>query len=370
MSTELVKAEESLALVHGAAMTRVGLRLPDGLSYDKWAEVGRRLKLIEGAVMWAIGDWLNYGEKRYGETYAQAMNESGYEYGTCANAKYVSSRFEFSLRNENLSWTHHYSVASEEPEVAAKWLELAEKYQWSVQELRKQRNILAEKLSIEAKGATYPALYRHCDATTLLHSLAPQSVDLLLTDPPYSTDIADFDAFLDEWLLLALNTVKPTGRAFICCGAYSQELAAYLTRLLPTGRRTEVLVWHYRNTLGPQPSEHFIHTWQAILHIWTPTSRALASPRMTDQFDVLDISAPDGRQFNRYHTWQKPMELGKRLIRLASTPGDLVIDPFCCTGTFGLAASALGRRSLSGDTDAEALAIFANRGGTEDDKNL
>ena len=60
--------------------------------------------------MWAIGDWLNYGERRYGETFAQGVN--GYSVQTQMNAKWVSSRYEFSMRIENLSFTHHQIVAA------------------------------------------------------------------------------------------------------------------------------------------------------------------------------------------------------------------------------------------------------------------
>ena len=54
--------------------------------------------------------------------------------------------------------------------------------------------------------------------------------DLLLTDPPYSTDVADIAAFADEWLPLALAKVKRAGRAYVFIGAYPIELAAYSQR--------------------------------------------------------------------------------------------------------------------------------------------
>ena len=52
--------------------------------------------------------------------------------------------------------------------------------------------------------------------------------DLLLTDPPYSTDVADIDAFVDSWLYKALEGVKDTGFAYIFIGAYPNEMRAYL----------------------------------------------------------------------------------------------------------------------------------------------
>ena len=50
-----------------------------------------------------------------GEMYAQALEATDYQEGTLKNAKYVASRVERSLRNDNLRWYHHYAVAPLEP---------------------------------------------------------------------------------------------------------------------------------------------------------------------------------------------------------------------------------------------------------------
>ena len=186
--------------------------------------------------------------------------------------------------------------------------------------------------------------------------------DLLLTDPPYSTDVADVYGFANEWLPLALKKVKPTGRAYVCIGAYPAELHAYLS--VPCGDLTlaNVLVWTYRNTLGPSPALGYKLNWQAILYYHGPDAPPLDSPLMTEQFSVADINAPDGRQADRYHAWQKPAELGERFVRHATKPGDLVLDPFAGTGTFLLSAALLGRDASGCDADPAMLAIATQRG--------
>lgn len=60
----------------------VGLSLPDGLSYSEWRGIGDNLKSIESGILWWIGDWLRYGEKRYGEKYKEAVEATGYSYQT------------------------------------------------------------------------------------------------------------------------------------------------------------------------------------------------------------------------------------------------------------------------------------------------
>jgi len=182
--------------------------------------------------------------------------------------------------------------------------------------------------------------------------------DLLLTDPPYSTDVDDISAFAESWLPLALSKLKSTGRAFVFVGAYPEELAAYMNIAMPT----QVLVWTYKNTLGPSPKLDYKLNWQAILYYRMPDAEPLDCPVMLEQFSVQEINAPDGRLGDRYHAWQKPMEIGERFVRHATREGDLVLDPFCCTGTFLLAAAKYGREARGCDLSMEHLNVAESRG--------
>jgi hypothetical protein len=182
--------------------------------------------------------------------------------------------------------------------------------------------------------------------------------DLLLTDPPYATDVEDITLFAKEWLPVALSKVKPTGRAFIFIGAYPQEIQAYLNVNIPC----QILVWTYRNTIGPSPKYDYKLNWQAVLYYRMPDAASLDCEIMTEQFSVQDINAPDGRLGDRYHAWQKPMEIAERFVRHSTKLGDLVLDPFCCTGTFILAANKLGRVGKGCDIDQSHIAIAIKRG--------
>lgn len=102
---------------------------------DEWLKRGRQIaKRIDGTC-WDIGDWLNEGERKWGETYRWASEITGLAQGTLRNYAMVSGHFESSLRNDKLSFWHHALVASIPMEAAAEWLELAEQEQWSAREL-------------------------------------------------------------------------------------------------------------------------------------------------------------------------------------------------------------------------------------------
>jgi hypothetical protein len=221
------------------------------------------------------------------------------------------------------------------------------------------------KVAAQAAQAPERATIRQQDAISFLKALPGAGADLLLTDPPYSTDVEDIATFAVEWAPLAISRLKATGRAFICIGAYPRELHAYLSALAsPPGGFTlaQVLVWTYRNTIGPSPTLDYKLNWQAILYLRGPKAPALDSPLMVEQFSVQDINAPDGRQGDRYHAWQKPDALAERFVRHASKAGDLVIDPFAGTGTFLLAAARLGRRAIGSDIGGDAFEASAGRG--------
>lgn len=186
--------------------------------------------------------------------------------------------------------------------------------------------------------------------------------DLIMTDPPFSTEIPDIDNFAKQWIPRALGKVKPTGRAYIFIGSYPDELRAYLNVEGPELVLADVLVWTYRNTLGPSPTYDYKLNWQAILYYRGPEASPLNCPIMTEQFSVQDINAPDGRHGDRYHTWQKPYELAERFIRHSTQPGDLVLDCFAGTGTFLVAAADLGREARGCDISEDMVQIAIGRG--------
>lgn len=187
--------------------------------------------------------------------------------------------------------------------------------------------------------------------------------DLLITDPPYATDVDDIEMFAQNWMPKALSKVKDTGRAYVCVGAYPHELKAYLNVKIPSDLRLlNVLVWTYKNTLGPKPKNAYKQNWQAILYFIGLNAPKIDVPIMNEQFSVQEINAPDGRVGDNYHPWQKPDELAERLIRHSTKPGDVVLDCFSGTGTFLLAAHKLGRVAFGCDRSPEMVKLAKQRG--------
>jgi DNA modification methylase len=93
-----------------------------------------------------------------------------------------------------------------------------------------------------------------------------------------------------------------------------------------------------------------------------PSLDALDDPHAMLPSDVWDVPAINNmaRERTGYPT-QKPLVLLQRLVAAHSRAHDLVLDPYCGSGTTLVAAQALGRRALGIDASAEAVRVARTR---------
>ena len=112
--------------------------IDEDVTYEQWENIGYELARVGKGWQWWVGDWINFGEKKYGETYKAAIEATGLAYGVCRNIASVCGRFELSRRHDSLSFKHHAEVqgldASEQDELLAE----AESSGLSCSEVRKR----------------------------------------------------------------------------------------------------------------------------------------------------------------------------------------------------------------------------------------
>src|SRR6266545_5532764 len=118
-----------------AKVTPVSLVLPANLTYDQWAEIGLKIARVKRFCSWALSDWLNFGSAKYGETFSQAADATGFQPDYLAIIKYVGANVDASRRREALSFSHHRLVASLEPEEQERFLSEAEKNGWTREDM-------------------------------------------------------------------------------------------------------------------------------------------------------------------------------------------------------------------------------------------
>lgn len=117
---------------------RTGLCLPARLSFAAWRRIGEHLLLVSDSSGWWLGDWLVYGEGRFGDRYKQAIAKTSLDYQTLRNYAWVARRFDVSRRRDTLSFQHHVEVAALPPEQQRMWLDRAETFGWSRNRLRRE----------------------------------------------------------------------------------------------------------------------------------------------------------------------------------------------------------------------------------------
>ena len=109
--TDVVEAPpEQLAFdpdIFGSA----GLNLPSEIDFDQWSAVGATLFHIGRAHQWWVGDWMVFGDQKYGQEMMQAVELDGYDPDTISQWMWVSETIPEAERRETLSWSHHRAVA-------------------------------------------------------------------------------------------------------------------------------------------------------------------------------------------------------------------------------------------------------------------
>jgi DNA modification methylase len=231
------------------------------------------------------------------------------------------------------------------------------------------------------------------DCLELLRKLPAGSVDLAFADPPFNIgysydryddrrEKADYLEWTDRWLAATTRVLSPRGSFFVAIGdEYVAELKVRLDALGLTMRNW--IVWHY--TFGVNCSKKFNRSHAHILYYvvdpknftFNPDAIRVPSARMTTYADrranpvgklpddtwVLRPQETDEHFLANSDTWygsrvcgtfkertghpcQMPEAVLERVIRVASSPGDLVLDPFAGSGTTLAVAKRLGRDYL------------------------
>lgn len=137
--------------------------IPQGdLGHSEWLTTGRRLGAIGRCSQWWIGDWVRYGTARWGEKYAEAARVTGYDTASLRNMAWVASRFDLSLRNDKLTWSHHVLLAPLDADAQREWLRRASEERLSVADLRLELRALRKSSRGDTVAASDAAICPHC----------------------------------------------------------------------------------------------------------------------------------------------------------------------------------------------------------------
>lgn len=147
----------------GARFTAIKLELPETLSKEDWADIGRKLLRADQVMQWWIGDWAAFGEKRFGAL-KDFCDLNGFNYQTARDLGWVSRSVHLSLRRDDLQWSYYREIAPLKPKDQKRFLELAESKKMVVAELRREIRLAnGEKNALESDGPVMKFAVKSCD---------------------------------------------------------------------------------------------------------------------------------------------------------------------------------------------------------------
>jgi len=181
-------------------------------------------------------------------------------------------------------------------------------------------------------------------ASQLWDKLADSSVDLFLTDPPYS----EVDLY-GELAELAAAKLKPDG----LCLAYFGLI--HLPAILEAMGRHLTYHWVFAFKFsGPHRAVHSVRIqscWQPIIAFRKGKSQPVW---------MMDFLHSGGREKD-LHEWQQCQADNEYLIEKLTDPGALVVDPYCGSGTVPAACKKLRRTWLACELDSGTARVARRR---------
>ena len=329
------------------------LELPEGLSQERWRGVGKQFGQIEGSIMWWIGDWLNYGERRWGEIYKEAIEITGKDYSTLVHAASMASKFELGRRRPNLTWSHHREVAALDPPIADTLLARAEQQDLSRNQVRQEvkQQKRAERQAIPPSLPAASDRFRVFNCAIDGLEVENGTVDCIITDPPYPKEFVPLYGTLAKQ---AIRWLKPGGSLIAMCGqSWLPQVLAELTAvdgmsyqwtlayLTPGGQAVQIFPRHV-NTF-----------WKPLL--WLVKGN-YTGPWLGD----VTKSDPNAND-KRFHHWGQSESGMADIVMRFTSPGQVIVDPFCGGGTTGVVSVALGRFFIGADIDDEHVRTTLSR---------
>src|SRR5712691_1836340 len=230
------------------------------------------------------------------------------------------------------------------------------------------------------------------DCAAELEKLPAASVDLVFADPPYNLQLKNdlkrpddskvdavdddwdkfssfsaYDEFTRAWLLACRRVMKPAATLWVIGSYHNIFRVGTLLQDLGFWILNDV-IWRKTNPMPNFRGRRFTNAHETL--IWA--AREAAARQYTFNYEALKAGNEDiqvrsdwtialctgeerlkRRDGKKLHPTQKPEALLARVVLSSSRPDDLVLDPFCGTGTTGAVARHLGRRFIGIERDPQ-----------------
>lgn len=192
----------------------------------------------------------------------------------------------------------------------------------------------------------------HGDCREVLPALASESVDLVLTDPPYPSE------FSWVWTELAVHSdrlLRTQGNLITLLGHYQLPL------VIGEFSKTTLRYWWICG-MGQTFSTKMLGKGVAVY--WKPALWYVKGKRRQLPDFPMDMVRPT-RPEKRDHPWEQSLEWFTHYLERLTLPNEMVLDPFMGTGTTLVAAKALGRRAIGVEVEERWCEVAVGRLGQQ-----
>jgi site-specific DNA-methyltransferase (adenine-specific) len=218
------------------------------------------------------------------------------------------------------------------------------------------------------------------DCFVALKSISNNSIDLILTDPPYiisrksnftknsenikfnkiSIDFGEWDKEpIDMDLLFSeyKRVLKPGGTLVIFYDIWKCDQLKEAAESVGL-KQPRVCQWFKNN---PTPINSKINYLSNAVEFFFTFTKG-KNPTFNSQYDkgIYNYPLCHGKE-RTIHPTQKPLELFKEIILKHSNPGDLVLDTFAGVGTTAVACKHLERQYIVVERDLDYVEMIQNR---------
>lgn len=239
------------------------------------------------------------------------------------------------------------------------------------------------------------------DALELLRASKSEMFDLIFADPPYflsndgitchagkmvsvnkgiwdkASTFEEMHKFNLEWLRECRRLLKPNGSIWVTGTSHNIYSVGYAMQTMGYKILNDI-AWYKVNPPPNLSCRYFTHATETVL--WArrePKARhtfnyeEMKRDNRGKQMQSLWHITPPATREKRYgkHPTQKPEALLDRIIRASSNPHDIVLDPFCGSGTTGVVCARLSRSFIGIDLVRDYLQLAIRRISDEIEKS-
>lgn len=199
------------------------------------------------------------------------------------------------------------------------------------------------------------------DCLQALAEMQSESVDVVVTDPPYGTKtdqretfmVGEFSNIMPLVLPQLFRVLKPDG-AFYCFTSWSM-MSDWLLRYQQYFKLQNIIVWDKERHSGCYSSQSWQFTWEGIFY-----GIKGKRPIRKYQRDVLR-SVETGKRV----AMQKPVDVVMALLESSADMNSVILDPFAGSGSTLVAAKRMGMKSIGIEINEQYAEIAAKRCASE-----